>query len=86
MYGYLSMIGLQRHVQHAAYKAEDDAHEPSEQVDQPAEDPQVVDESGFGAHWVVLMPHDDLAPAWQFPQAYRCGVNPALVRLQIAKL
>ncbi len=76
------MVGLQGHVQHAAAEAEEDAHEPAEEVDEPAEDPQVVDESGFGAHGVVLMPHNHLAPAWQCLFTKGCNLTPSCFGLQ----
>ena len=60
---YLRVEGVQRQVYDTAGEAPDDTRHPSKEVDEVAEDPQIVDECRLCAHGVVFMPHNYLTPA-----------------------
>lgn len=49
--------------EHSAGEPPDNPSHPANEVYEPAEDPQVIYERCLSSHRVVLMPHDDLAPA-----------------------
>lgn len=46
-----------------ADKAKPDAHEAADQIYEPGEWPQIVDQRGLCPHRVVFMPLNQLAPA-----------------------
>lgn len=60
---YLRVKGVQRQVYDTASEPPDDTRQPSDEVDEVAEYPQIVDERRLCAHRVILMPHNHLAPA-----------------------